>query len=133
MKNVSDNDLDEAMLENENQEVAKGLPVEIDIDPRMPGTLEKEGAAEDTIPILVDVEDPNKVLKIGEQLDEKTRERLTTFLKSNLDAFSRCHSDMVGIDPKVMCHHLNIDPERRGIHRREGLSVVKGLPPSRKR
>lgn len=39
-------------------------------------------------------------------------------MTDNLDVFAWCHSDMVGIDPKMMCHHLNIDPGRRGIRKK---------------
>lgn len=46
------------------------------------------------------------------------RNRLATFLKKNLDVFAWCHSDMVGIDPQIMCHHLNIDPEKRDIRQK---------------
>ena len=96
---------------------------EIDLDPRMPEVIRVVGPAEDTIPISVDKEDPAKVLQIGSQLEPELREKLTKFLKANLDVFAWSHDDMVGIDPEVMCHHLNIDPDRRGVRqKRRALS-----------
>ncbi|KAK1394960.1 hypothetical protein POM88_014016 [Heracleum sosnowskyi] len=94
------------------------IHVKIDLDPRMPEARETTGAAGDTLSILVDATDPSKELKIGKQLEPEARESLTRFLKDNLDVFDWCHSDMVGIDPRVMCHHLNIDPERIAIRQK---------------
>ena len=90
----------------------------IDLDPRIPEYVERAGAAEDTISILVDAHDSSKVLKIGSQLSPELRERLTIFLKANLDVFAWSHDDMVGIDPKVMCHRLNIDPDKKGVRQK---------------
>ena len=38
---------------------------------------------------------------------------MSTFFKDNLDIFAWKHSDMEGIDPKVMCHHLNLYSDRK--------------------
>lgn len=37
--------------------------------------------------------------------------KLKNFLHSNIDAFAWDHEDMVGIDPKISCHDLKIDPK----------------------
>ena len=55
------------------------------------------------------------MLQIGSQLELELREKMIKFLKVNLDVFAWSHDDMVGIDPEIMCHHLNIDPDRRGV------------------
>lgn len=111
-------------------EAPRELPVEIDLDPRMPGTMKKAGETKDTIHILIYVHDPGKVFKIGKNLGERLRNKLATFLKKNQDVFVLCNSYMVGIDPPIMCHHLNIDQERtcqwrKGCHitRRSGSLV----------
>ena len=89
----------------------------------MPEVVRVVGPAEDTIPISVDKEDPTKVLHIGSQLEPELREKLIKFLKANLDVFAWSHDDMVGIDLEVMCHDLNIDPDRRGVRqKRRALS-----------
>lgn len=34
---------------------------------------------------------------------------------------------MIGIDPRVICHHLNVDPEKKAVRQKKDLSVKKGL------
>lgn len=92
--------------------VANGF--DFDLDPRMPIPVEKTSPAEDTVDIAVDAENAEKVLKIGSRLVPEVCEALVKFLKANLDVFAWSHEDMVGIDPAVMCHHLNIDPSKKG-------------------
>ncbi|XP_074356686.1 uncharacterized protein LOC141696444 [Apium graveolens] len=89
-----------------------------DLDPRIPIPTKKMGPAEDTIEIPVDEKDPSKVLRIGSKLVPRLKEGLSKFLLGNLDVFAWNHSDMVGIDPEVMCHHLNIDPEHKGVRQK---------------
>ena len=97
---------------------ASEVKVDIDIDSRMPEYVERAGAAEDTISIPVDKDDPARILKIGSHLNPETRDALVSFLKANLDVFSWSHADMVGIDPEVMCHRLNINPNKKGIRQK---------------
>ncbi|XP_074336645.1 uncharacterized protein LOC141673809 [Apium graveolens] len=75
-----------------------------------PYARRKDGTGRRHNSIPVDKDDPNKVLKVGSQLDDETRGSLTRFLIANLDVFAWSHSDMVGIDPEVMCYRLNIFP-----------------------
>ncbi|XP_074323844.1 uncharacterized protein LOC141660756 [Apium graveolens] len=83
--------------------------------PWIPMTTEKTGPAEDTISIPVDKDDPSKVLKVGSQLADEMRRSLARFLIANLDVFAWSYSDMIGIDPEVMCHRLNILPNCKGM------------------
>ncbi|XP_074351891.1 uncharacterized protein LOC141691044 [Apium graveolens] len=99
-------------------EVEDPRDFDFDLDPRIPMPAEKTGPAENTISIPVDKDDPNKVLKVGSQLDDEMRGSLTRFLIANLDVFAWSHSDMVGIDPEVMCHRLNIFPNCTGIRQK---------------
>lgn len=87
---------------------------DFDLDPRMPLPTQKTGPAEDTLSIEIDPSNPEKVLKIGSQLKPDLQKMLTEFLKNNLDVFAWSHADMVGIDPRVMCHRLNIDHTKKG-------------------
>ncbi|XP_074377813.1 uncharacterized protein LOC141719323 [Apium graveolens] len=89
-------------------EVEDPRDFDFDLDPRIPMPAEKTGPAEDTISIPIDKDDPSKVLKVGSQLSYEMRDRLTRFLIKNLYVFAWSHPDMVGIDPGVMCHRLNI-------------------------
>ena len=42
-------------------------------------------------------------------LDPIIKEQLISFLKKNADCFAWTHEDMVGIDPNVISHKLNVD------------------------
>ncbi|XP_074363093.1 uncharacterized protein LOC141703467 [Apium graveolens] len=99
-------------------EMEKTSEARADLDPRMPPMVERAGAAEDTIPILVDPNDPSKVLRIGSNLSPDLREDLARFLRENLDVFAWSHSDMIRIDPNVMCHRLNLDPKKKGVRQK---------------
>ena len=63
----------------------------------------------------MDENEPTKVLKLRRDLSNELRETISTFLKGNLDVFSWKHSDMEGIDPAVMCHHLNLDSNEKPV------------------
>ena len=54
-------------------------------------------------------EDPTRVVKFGTNLETTTKEALIAFLRKNQDVFACSHKDMVGIDPNISCHHLNMD------------------------
>lgn len=84
----------------------------------MPTTIEKAGPIEDTIPVLVDNKYTSKVSKIGSQLSLELKEGLIKFSKANLVVFVWSHADMMGIDPAVMFHWLNIDPTKKGIRQK---------------
>ncbi|KAL8148773.1 hypothetical protein AgCh_005948 [Apium graveolens] len=99
-------------------EVEDPRDFDFDLDPRIPMTAEKTGPAEDTISIPVDKNDPSKVLKVGSQLADEMRRSLARFLIANLDVFAWSHSDMIGIDPELMCHRLNILPNCKGMHQK---------------
>lgn len=43
------------------------------------------------------------------------KEELELFLKNNFDIFAWKNSDMVGITPEVMCHHLNINLDKKPV------------------
>ena len=44
---------------------------------------------------------------------------LKIFLKENQDVFSWSHKDMLGIDPLVMVHRLNVSPTFPPIHQKK--------------
>nr|XP_017247956.1 PREDICTED: uncharacterized protein LOC108219166 [Daucus carota subsp. sativus] len=95
-----------------------GTKEESDLDPRLPLESTKTGPAEDTVEIQVGEAREAKTLKIGSKLKGELKASLIRFLRSNLDVFAWCHADMVGIDPEVMSHHLNIDPTKKGMRQK---------------
>lgn len=50
-----------------------------------------------------------QVVAVGKGLFPKINGELKDFLWKNLDLFAWRHEDMVGIDPRISCYHLNID------------------------
>jgi len=58
---------------------------------------------------MVDKHDPNRILKIGSQLEPELKTRLEDFLRSKLDVFTWTHTDMTGISIKIAYHALNIE------------------------
>jgi hypothetical protein len=55
---------------------------------------------------------------IGSQLPQLMKEDLVAFLKCNNDVFAWSHEDMPGIDPSVIVHKLNVDPNHRPVKQR---------------
>ncbi|KAL0455202.1 UNVERIFIED_CONTAM: hypothetical protein Slati_0859400 [Sesamum latifolium] len=53
---------------------------------------------------------PDKTMRIGSHLGRRTKEEIILCLRCNADIFARAPQDLEGIDPKVITHHLNIDP-----------------------
>ena len=76
------------------------------------------GPIEDLVDLPVHDKEPTKVLKLAKNLSEELREAISTFLKDNLDIFAWKHSDMEGIDPKVMCHCLNLDADKKPVRQK---------------
>ena len=80
----------------------------MDIDPRF-GDNEEIGPIEDLQEVRLEEEDSTRVVKVGINLETTTKETLIAFLRKNKGVFAWSHKDMVGIDPNISCHHLNID------------------------
>ena len=60
--------------------------------------------------ILLDSSDPSRTTKIGTLANPAIRQELITFLRGNRDVFTWSHEDMLGIDPSVIVHRLNVSP-----------------------
>lgn len=65
--------------------------------------------------VTVDLARLELKVTIGAKITSDIRGQVINFLKENLDVFAWSHEDMVGINPKVTCHKLNIDPSRRRV------------------
>jgi hypothetical protein len=48
-------------------------------------------------------------------LPSSVNESLVTFLQCNEDIFAWSHEDLLGIDPSVLVHRLNIGPSHRPV------------------
>ena len=83
------------------------------IDPRSPDEEGTTRPIEELVDLPVNDKEQSRVLKIGKVLPDGVRETISNFLGQNLDVFAWAHSDMEGIDPGIMSHGLNIDPNRK--------------------
>lgn len=57
----------------------------------------------------------DRTVSIGSSLRGNMRDPLIDFLKWNEDIFAWSHANLTGIDPSIMSHHLNIDPNFRPV------------------
>ena len=69
--------------------------------------------------ILLDNSNPDRTTKIGTLANPAVRQELITFLRSNQDVFAWSHEDMLGIDPSVMVHRLNVSPSFPPVRRKK--------------
>ena len=58
--------------------------------------------------VNLDDAQPERTTRIGTLASWPVRQALTTFLKANQDVFAWSHEDMLGIDPSIMVHKLNV-------------------------
>ena len=79
-----------------------------------------EAKCEDLVKVTIG-DDPEKFFQIGSQLPQQEKEELIEFLKQNIDIFAWNTYEAVGVNPKFICHHLNVNP----------LIVPKKQPPWR--
>ena len=56
--------------------------------------------------ISLDENNPKRCIRVGADLEEKTKKDLIRFLKKNIDMFSWSHEDMSGIDPSVITMYV---------------------------
>lgn len=64
-------------------------------------------------------EDPKKTVRIGVDLSDDVREKLTQCLRDHADLFAWSAADMLGIPPEVECHHLAVDPMVKWVAQRQ--------------
>ena len=69
----------------------------------------EEAKCEDLMKITVE-DDPEKFYQIGSQLPQQERKELVEFLKQNIDVFAWNTYEAPRVDPKFICHHLNVNP-----------------------
>ena len=54
-------------------------------------------------------DDPERFFQVGAQLPLQEREQLVELLRRNVDVFAWDAYEALGLDPKFICHHLNVD------------------------
>ncbi|KAK4856809.1 hypothetical protein QYF36_021535 [Acer negundo] len=65
--------------------------------------------------VSIDPDNPEHKVYIGSRLSDDIRNQLVTFLKERRNSFAWSHEDMIGIDPNVIVHQLQVDPNHQPI------------------
>ena len=60
-----------------------------------------------------------KFTRIGTSMKEKTKQDLIQFLRKSIDVFAWSHEDMLGIDPSVIIHWLNVYPSSKPVRQKK--------------
>ncbi|KAL0437897.1 UNVERIFIED_CONTAM: hypothetical protein Slati_2272700 [Sesamum latifolium] len=109
-----------------SDEAPKGTPSSKrgkDLDPEEvlegTGTPSKIQPAEELLNIEVIPGNPEKTMQICSQMSEKTKKKLIKCLQRNVDIFVWTPQNLEGIDPRVITHHLNIDPSIKPVKQKK--------------
>ena len=81
----------------------------VDIDPRGDPREDSLAPQEETEEVQI-APQSSKITHLGTNLSPKKEVEIVDILKRNIDLFAWKPSDMLDIDPNVMCHHLALDP-----------------------
>ncbi|XP_013607919.1 PREDICTED: uncharacterized protein LOC106314623 [Brassica oleracea var. oleracea] len=80
----------------------------------------RELTFEPVISVCLDEAFPDRCVEIGANITESLKTELIACLKKNLHTFAWAAEDMPGIDIKVTCHELNVDPTFKQKRRKLG-------------
>ena len=83
------------------------------LDPRDKQFPQRGSPVKDLEEVQFDPNKPGKTFKIGKLLSELLWTELIEFIRVNQGDFSWTHYDIPGIDPSIMVHKLNEDPNVR--------------------
>jgi len=67
------------------------------------------------IQINLGSQDCPKPISIGEGLSLTEREELIALVREYIDVFARNYKDMLGLDPQIAMHRLNIKPDVKSV------------------
>ncbi|GKV35101.1 hypothetical protein SLEP1_g43414 [Rubroshorea leprosula] len=62
-------------------------------------------------PVVLDEKRPERTVNIGVDMDPSFMAQLENCFREHKDIFAWCPVDMPGIDPKVACHRLGVNPD----------------------
>jgi len=60
-----------------------------------------------------------KLIFISESLSSSEREDLIQLIRENIDVFTWNDEDMHGLDPQIVMHHLNINPDAKPVKQQQ--------------
>ena len=69
--------------------------------------------------VILDESRPGRTTRIGTLANPMVRQDLTSFLRMNQDVFAWSHEDMPGIDPSIIVHRLNVNPDSSPVRQKK--------------
>jgi len=81
-------------------------------------TPPKEDSRDQPAANVVERQIGDKTFKLGRLLSQEEQDDVAEVISRHLDAFAWSASDMLGIDPDFLCHHLSMDATVRPVRQR---------------
>ena len=69
--------------------------------------------------VTLDESRPGRTTRMGNLANPTVRQDLVNFLRKNQDIFVWSHEDMPGIDPSVIVHRLNVNPDSSPVRQKK--------------
>ena len=69
--------------------------------------------------VILDESKPGQTTRMGTLASPMIRQDLAGFLRMNQDVFAWSHKDMLGIDPSVIVHRLNVNPDSSSVRQKK--------------
>ena len=69
--------------------------------------------------VMIDESRPGRTTRMGTLANPMVRQNLASFLRMNQDVFTWSHEDMSGIDPSVIVHRLNFNPDSSPVRQKK--------------
>ena len=69
--------------------------------------------------VMLDELRPGRTTRMGTLASPMVRQDLASFLRMNQDVFAWSHEDMPGIDPSIIIHRLNVNPDSSPVRQKK--------------
>ena len=69
--------------------------------------------------VMLDESRPGRTTRMGTLASPMVRQDLASFLRMNQDVFAWSHEDMLEIDPSVIVHRLNVNPDSSPVRQKK--------------
>ena len=69
--------------------------------------------------VILNESKPGRTTRTGTLASPTVRQDLANFLRMNQDIFAWSHKDMLGIDPSVIVHRLNVNPDSSPVRQKK--------------
>ncbi|XP_038989097.1 uncharacterized protein LOC120112949 [Phoenix dactylifera] len=114
----------ELLTEASTQAIDRTLPIEI-LDVRDNPWEKRVEPGELLTQVSLLKNFPKLTVQVGSDLSPRERERLTEFLRANIDVFAWSPADMPGIDPRIMTHRLQVKLTCRPVRQKKRSSALE--------